>query len=128
LLQNVIIYYDIRCRWKSINYLIDNYSTIVIGDLSTKTTGELKNGNKMSKRIGNLLNLYKFKEKLKYKCYITKTKYKEEEEYFTSKCCSNCSYLHKTLGSAKIYKCPQCYQKIGRDVNGALNILLKSAE
>jgi putative transposase len=111
-------------HWKTINYLTSNYGSVVIGDLSTKTTGE-KKGDKMTKRIGNLLNLYKFKMRLQYKCFNKRVKYVEVNEAYTSKCCSICSYLHKDLGSAKVYKCPSCKNKIDRDINGAINILLK---
>jgi len=113
-------------HWKTINYLTNNYGTIVIGDLSTKTMGE-RNMDNMTKRVANMLNLFKFKEKLKYKCSYTETKYKLENESYTSKCCSSCGYQNNNLGSAKFYICPQCNVTIGRDVNGALNILLKSA-
>lgn len=126
-----MIYNKIKNRivdyhWKTIKYLTSEYKYIVIGDLSTKTTGE-RNMNEMTKRIGNLLSLFKFKERLKYKCSVTGTIFKEEDESYTSKCCSNCGNVNKNLGSAKVYECPICKIKIGRDVNGALNILLKSA-
>ena len=126
-----MIYNKIKNRivdyhWKTIKFLTSEYKYVVIGNLSTKAIGE-RNMNEMTKRIANLLNLFKFKERLKYKCSVTGTKFKEEDESYTSKCCSNCGYVNKNLGSAKVYDCPICRIKIGRDVNGALNILLKSA-
>lgn len=46
-------------------------------------------------------------------------------EEFTSKTCTNCDHVHTKLGGSKIFKCPECGHTIGRDLNGALGILLK---
>jgi putative transposase len=63
-------------KWKTTKYLTDNYKTILIGNFSTKSMGEQDTICKMTKRIGNMYNIYDFKQKLKYKCYITNTNYK----------------------------------------------------
>ena len=54
-------------HWQTINYLIKNYETILIGDLNVKSIVK-KNGNlgKMSKRIAMCLKFYNFKQKLNY--------------------------------------------------------------
>jgi len=106
-----------------------NYKFILIGNMSTKRIISKNNSlDKMSKRIVNTYNLYKFRERLKYKCYITSTKYKCVDERYTSKMCSNCGNLHQNLGSNKVYNCENCKITLDRDLNGARCILLKSMQ
>lgn len=112
-------------KWKTINYLIKNYKMILIGNFSTKSMGETKM-NDMVKRIANLYNIFDFKQKLKYKCFNSQTKYKEINESYTSKCCSCCGYYKKNLGGSKVYICNNCKKVIDRDVNGAKNIMMRS--
>jgi len=113
------------CHWKIINYLTSNYSHIIIGNFSTKRMSEGKI-NPMTKRIGNMLQMYTFKERLKYKCFLKGVKYHEEDEYCTSICCSSCGNCKKDLGPNKIYNCNKCKIIIDRDVNASKNILMKS--
>lgn len=49
-------------------------------------------------------------------------------ESYTSKTCTNCGHVHNNLGGSKIYKCPQCGQRIARDINGARNIMLRALQ
>jgi putative transposase len=114
-------------HWKTINYLTGNYELIKIGDMSVKgiISKKSSNINGMTKRMASALSFYKFRERLKYKCYITKTKYKLVDERYTSKMCSNCGNIDEKLGSSKEYKCKKCEVLQDRDVNGARNIYLK---
>ena len=113
-------------HWKVIKYLINNNDRILIGNLSTKGIVNNKTGNLNSntKRIGLLMSLYKFKERLKYKCSVNNTSYMEIDENYTSKTCSKCGYYKKNLGGSKIYKCDKCTLNVNRDINGSRNILL----
>lgn len=113
-------------HWKTIKFITDNYKTVIIGNWSTKSTGELKSTQKMTKRVAGLYSVYQFKMKLKYKSKYTNTEYKEVEENYTSKCCSNCGNYNKDLGTNKIYNCMKCGIVVDRDVNGAVNILIKA--
>lgn len=112
-------------HWKTIKYLTDNYGHILIGNMSTKQIGET-NLNKHSKNIAKMMSLYVFRERLKYKCSITDTKYKLVDEHYTSKMCTNCGYVKENLGSNKIFKCEHCGIKLNRDINGARNMFIKS--
>ncbi len=47
-------------------------------------------------------------------------------EKYTNKTCGSCGNVHQTLGSAKVFSWPSCGFTMGRGVNGAMNILLKS--
>lgn len=111
-------------HWKIIDYLTSNYRHIIIGNFSTKQMGE-SDIDKLIKRIGNKIKLYKFKQRLQYKCYLNGVKYKETDEYCTSKCCSTCGHFKKDLGSNKIYNCKKCGLVIGRDINASKNIYMK---
>lgn len=110
------------CHYKMINYLTKEYESIIFGNLSTKKIGENERLNKMVKRVGNMIRLYEFKERLKYRCVYTNTKYKEVNESYTSKSCSKCGNYKKDLGGNKIYKCEKCGIEMDRDLNGAINI------
>ena len=114
-------------QWKSIEYLTDNYKTILIGNMSTKSI--VKNGqsnklNKMTKRIALLMKLYVYRGRLKYKCFLKNCKYKMINERYTTQICSFCGYVKKDIGSNKIYNCNKCQVTIDRDLNSARNIQL----
>jgi len=114
-------------HWKTINYLVKNYKTILIGNMSTKSIVSKYNKlNKMTKRVAMSMNLYKFKERLKYKSNIEKVNYKEINESYTSKSCSKCGNIKEDLGSKKVYNCEKCKLKLDRDINGAKNIYIKA--
>jgi putative transposase len=115
-------------KWKTIKLLTDNYKTIVIGNLSTKAMVEKDTVSNTTKRIGSLYNLFDFKQKLQYKCYVKNVNYKEINEGCTSKCCCKCGNYKEDLGSNEIYKCDKCGLIVDRDVNGSLNILYLSLQ
>ena len=106
-------------QWKIIDYLTRSYKNIIVGNFSTKRMGETDSVTKMTKRVGNLLSIYKFKERLQYKCKYTNTNYKEIDEWGSSKSCSVCGYWKKDLGKSKVYHCDQCGTIMNRDVNGS---------
>jgi len=114
-------------HWKSINYLIKNYETVLIGDLNVKSIVK-KSGNlsKNSKRVALCLKFYDFKQKLTYKCNSNKTNLGIINEWFTSKMCSLCGNIDENLGSKKVYNCEKCKTSLNRDINGARNIYIKS--
>jgi len=47
-------------------------------------------------------------------------------EEYTSKTCTKCGHIHKTLGGSKTFRCPKCGYEIPRDFNGSLGIFLKA--
>src|SRR6185503_2431997 len=50
-----------------------------------------------------------------------------EREHYTSMCCGRCGVLHRKL-SGRMFKCPSCDMKIGRDFNGARDIFMMNVE
>lgn len=114
-------------HWKTINWLTCNHQNIYIGNLSTKdvVNKETSNMNGMTKKLSLRTNMYKFRERLKYKCGIRCVNYQMIKEHYTSKMCSHCGELNETLGLDKIFDCKKCKISIDRDVNDARNIYLK---
>jgi transposase len=114
-------------HWKTINYLIKNNDTILIGDMSSKSiVSKESNLFEMTKRIALHLKFYVFRQRLKYKCDVNKVNYGKINEYYTSKMCSNCGLIKDDLGKSKIYECNLCKIVLDRDINGARNILIKA--
>ena len=112
-------------HWKTIEYLTNKYKVISLGNLSTKDISKCKHLNKMSKRLGFLLRLLVFRERLKYKCAIKRIKYIKMKENMTTKLCSSCGFTNN-IGSSKIYECKQCKNIVARDLNSAKNIFMLS--
>ena len=117
-------------HWKTIDYLTKNYDKILIGDLSSKKVVNNKTSNlsDMEKRIILRFNFYVLRKRLEYKCALRKCEYKKVDERYTSKMCSECGELKNDLGNDRIFECERCERVIGRDVNGARNIYIKSIE
>ena len=80
----------------------------------------------MTKRIALALSFYKFRERLKYKCFVKKCDYKKVKEYYTSKMCSVCTFYNDKLKNEEIFECPECDIIIGRDENASRNIYFAS--
>jgi len=112
-------------QWKIANYLTGRFKTILFGNMSTKKTGETK-GHKLTKETGKMLSFYTLKEKIKNRCLHKKVNYKEVNEAFTSCICGNCGNCKTNLGCDNVYNCLKCKIKVGRDINGARNILIAS--
>ena len=73
------------------------------------------------------LNMYNFRQKIKYKCLKHKKKYIKVNEAYTTKLCVNCSY-YNDIGSSKIYKCSNCNKTYDRDIKSAGCIYLKALQ
>lgn len=114
-------------HWKVINYLVKNYKKIYIGKLNIQEIIS-KDGvlTEMTKRIGQYLKHYQFRQRLENKCKIAKTICVVVDERFTSKTCSNCGNYKGDLGGNKEYNCRNCRKLIDRDINGCRCILLKN--
>ena len=114
-------------HWKTINYLTKNFNNILIGNLSTKGIIKNKSNNNLDRRnkIGaQYMSLFKFKERLKYKCLRINVGYMEIDEAYTTMSCSKCGYQND-VGLKREIKCDFCNLKINRDFNGARNIMLR---
>ena len=114
-------------HWKTINFLVKNYNTIFLGDMSAKNIV-----NKHKSVLSNIQKVaclrtkyYMFAQRLAYKCKVNMVYFKKINESYTSKTCSNCGNYKDDLGKSNIYICNKCDLLIDRDLNGARNIYIK---
>jgi len=115
-------------HWKVIKYITSNYNTIYIGDMSAKQivnnktstlTGEIK-------EIALNLGIYKFRQRLEFKCEQENVKYKLINERFTTKMCCKCGWVNEEIGKKEIFNCKECGMKEDRDINSASIISIKN--
>jgi transposase len=114
-------------HWKSINYIIKKQKSkdIFIGNWSTKNISSRDNNlQPIYKRIASSLRYYDFLQKLQFKANQYNINLKITDESYTSKICSFCSTL-TTISSDRKLNC-KCKLNLDRDINGSINILLKS--
>lgn len=107
----------------AVNSLLRDYDYIFMEDLNVQ--GMLKNHN-LAKAIQEL-GFYTFKNILKNKAMLNDKFVIEVDRWFaSSKTCHKCGYVYKnlTLGERE-WTCPICGEHHDRDINAAMNILLK---
>ena len=115
-------------HWKTIGHLTNNYSNILLGNMSAKSIVK-KNQSVLSsiqKTACLRTRYYVFQQRLAYKCIATKTNFKLVDEMYTSKICSSCGNYNEKLKGEKIYNCESCLYEVDRDINGCRNIYFKS--
>jgi len=114
-------------QWKSINYIVKNYNTVLLGDMSAKKI--VSNYNNCLSKIQKIACLrtkyYQYQQRLEYKCKVYNVNYSLINESYTSMTCSVCANIKKNLGSSKVYICDNCNNVVNRDINGARNIYIK---
>jgi len=115
-------------HWKTINFLTANFNNILLGDMSAKSIVKRSSSCLSSEmKIACLrTRFYEFKQRLVYKCNLTKTNFMIVDESYTSKICSNCGNYNDKLKGEKIYNCENCQLTIDRDINACRNIMIKS--
>jgi len=114
-------------HWKVINFLTNNYNTILLGDMSAKSIVK-KNSSVLSKvaKVACLrTKFYEFRMRLIYKCSIKGCKFSLIDECYTSKTCSKCGNYNENLKGEIEYNCKKCNNKQHRDINGCRNIYMK---
>lgn len=109
---------------KSIRYLCDNYSTIIVPPF--KTQAMVKTLNSKVSRMMCTFSFYEFKTKLINKAQEYNINIIEKCEPYTSKTCGNCGIINYGLGTSEVYKCTNCDLEIDRDINGSRCILLRN--
>lgn len=116
------------CHKKTAHFLTSNYSEIIIPKFESQQMVYRAKRKINSKTARNLLTWshYRFKQTLLFQAEKRGSQVIETTEEYTSKTCSKCGHVHSSLGGAKVFKCPKCGHKIGRDVNGSINIFLKT--
>lgn len=99
--------------------LTEEYDAIVVEDLNMKAMSQCLHLGKgiMDNGYGRFLNMLSYKLKEQGKKLVKVDRY-----YPSSKTCSKCGKVKKTLSlSERIYKC-ECGNEMDRDVNAAINL------
>jgi putative transposase len=112
-----------------VHYLVTNYDVILLPALETSQLIRRKTrkfGSNMARALVTWAH-YRFRQRLLWKGTSTGCKIVICGEAWTSKTCGKCGWCHSKLGKSETFKCQQCGIEVGRDVNGARNILLKNA-
>lgn len=113
-------------HWKTISYLTQNYTNILLPEFPISQMVRGKKISKVTKRLMYAYRFYQFKTKLISKCTEHNCNLFIVDESFTSKTCGSCGCLNSNLGGSKCFECPSCGVEIDRDDNGARNILIKN--
>ena len=106
-----------------VNTLLSLYDIICMEDLNVR--GMLKN-HKLAKAIQEV-GFYKFKQILLDKANVNgKQVILVDRFYPSSKTCHKCGYVKKDLTlSDREWVCPICGERLERDINAAINILIE---
>ena len=115
-------------HWKTINFLVNNFNNVLIGDMSAKQIVK-KNNHILSNNTKTAClrtRYYEFRQRLNYKCTLNKVNYVLVNECYTSKICSCCGFYNDKLRGEKIYNCKTCNISMDRDINACRNIYMKS--
>jgi putative transposase len=115
-------------HWETVNFLCNNFKTIIISKFDIKNMTKCNGRTINNKVVRKMLTLSHgaFKEKLKSRVNQKGNRLFIVDEAYTSVTCGKCGHLKEDLGSNKVYKCDKCKTKIDRDINGARNILLRT--
>ena len=112
-----------RDWWHKVTtWLVENYSVIVLEDLSLSFM--LRNGSLA--RHAHDVGLGIFYELLDYKAMEAGVEIVTVNPAYTSQVCSACGCIVEKKLSERTHNCPECGLTIDRDVNAALNILYRS--
>ena len=114
-------------HFKTIKFLMDNYDVIILGKLNVQSLMSMKKQSKSNKDMFQFLSHFLFRQRLLMKTSVTHHKVIIQDESYTTQACVQCGFLDKNVGSSEVYNCPKCNFKMGRDISGAANILLKCA-
>ena len=112
-----------------IHFLVGHYDVLLLPALETSRLVLRKTRKLTSKTARAMVTWahYRFRQRLLWKATTTGCKVVVCGEAYTSKTCGRCGWQHETLRGKDIFKCGQCGIVVGRDANGARNILLKNA-
>ena len=115
---------------KVASFLVNNYKVIFLPTFETSSM-VVKSKRKLNKKTArNMLTWshYKFSQHLtqmadRNNCLVVRC-----NESYTSKTCPECGQIHEKLGGSKVFNCPNCEYKAGRDENGARNIMIRALQ
>lgn len=112
-------------HWKTIKFLTERYDIILLPDFRISEMVTTKTLSKMTKRLMYMFSFHRFKQKMIFKCMSLGKELYYVDESYTSKTCCSCFKLNN-VGGNEIYRCSHCGISVDRDMNGAINILIKN--
>ncbi|VBB18210.1 putative transposase [Yasminevirus sp. GU-2018] len=114
-------------QWETVNFLCNNFKTIITTHFETKNMASKEGRNINNKSVRMMLGLshYAFKQKLLDRAKQRGNQVLIVDESYTSKTCGRCGEIKEDLKGAKMFKCDSCGLKIDRDINGARNIMIR---
>lgn len=117
-----------ECHKQVASYLAKNYDVIVLPNFETSSMVVKKQRKLRNKTARAMMTwaFYQFAQTLEHLCNRYGSKLVRITEEYTSKTCTKCGHVHRKLGSALNFKCPECGYEIPRDFNGAVGIFLKA--
>ena len=113
-------------HFKTIKFLTDHYDVIIMGKINVQQLMSMKSQSRSNKEMFKFLSHFLFRQRLLMKTsnMTSKTVIVQDESY-TTQTCVKCGVLKKDVGGCSVYDCSRCNFKIGRDISGASNILLR---
>lgn len=97
-----------------------NPSVIVIEDISVK---DILRKEPWMKKYTPQMAFHEIHRQIQYKAEDRNIPViKADRNFASTKICSNCGFIHNTIGSNKTFKCPSCGFVIDRDLNAAINL------
>lgn len=114
---------------KAAKLLVASYDTILIPRFEVSQMVEKQDRVIGAKTARSLLHWrhYAFRQLLIAKAReVPGVKVLEVSEAYTTKTCGACGHNHATIGSSKVFTCPTCRLKLGRDPHAARNVFLRN--
>lgn len=116
-------------HFKIIAWLLSNYDVIICPTFSTanmqnRATTQLHASTRETFRF---LSHYSFRTRLLYKAKVAGKIVLDVHEAETTMGCSNCGFKKRDVGSSKLFACNRCKIVRPRDMNSAVDIVLKRA-
>jgi len=111
------------------NFLCDNFEVVLIPRFATSQMVR-RVGRRIGRNTARQLQTwahYRFLQCLLYTAKRKGTTVTIVSEAYTTQCCPCCGTLHKKIGGAKVFRCPNadCRHAADRDTHGAMNIFLR---
>lgn len=97
-------------------------NSIAVEDL---TNNKIKSSDKNKRRLLQISPLYRFIEKLEWKCKKFGNDFIKVNPAYTTQICSNCGNLMNLSLKDRICNC-SCGNKMDKDINAAINIVAKA--
>jgi putative transposase len=116
-------------HWKTINFLLTNFSAIMIPIFEVQSMVSRMERKISKNSVRQLISWrhYEFRQRLISSASRTNVHIHVIGEEYSTQACGNCQNLDKNVGGKEIYKCRHCGIKLDRDLNGSRNIFIMNS-